>query len=198
MVGSSGNVTWRSMIQDLPLSDYVAREASTADLIVTRPEVGWFTPNSSHCLMTGDLVLKAGRPVLIASETAGEPDLDNVVVAWKDTREARRTVTDALPLLGQAGRVCVVEIARADKVADAQGRLAGLTEWLHHHGVASESLAITATGDDAAQLRAIAQDRRAGVIVAGAYGHDRLREWVFGGVTRDLLLHPHHCSFVSH
>ena len=198
MAGADGDVTWRSMIQDVPLSDYVAREARAADIVVTGAEPGWFTANSSHCLITSDLVIQVGRPLMIASEAADAPDLQSVVVAWKDTRESRRAIADALPLLALAARVCVVEISGKDEVAAARGRLADVVEWLQVHGVAAEGLAVASAGDDAAQLRAFAHDRQAGVVVAGAYGHVRLREWVFGGVTRDLLLRPDRCSLVSH
>ncbi len=197
MVGT-GDVTWRSMIQDVPLSDYVAREARAADFVVTGSEVGWFTANSSHCLITGDLLLQVGRPLLIASASADGPDLRSIVMAWKDNREARRAIADALPLLALADRVCVVEVAGEGEVAAARGRLADVVGWLGAHGIAAESDAVSSIGDDAAQLRSLARDRGAGVVVAGAYGHARLREWVLGGVTRDLLLRPDRCSFVSH
>jgi nucleotide-binding universal stress UspA family protein len=52
--------------------------------------------------------------------------------------------------------------------------------------------------NDAAQLDAIANDQAADVIIAGAYGHSRLREWALGGVTKELLLRAGRCSFVSH
>ncbi|MET3139883.1 nucleotide-binding universal stress UspA family protein [Undibacterium sp. GrIS 1.2] len=48
------------------------------------------------------------------------------------------------------------------------------------------------------QLLAIIQDYRANMIVVGAFGHSRFREWVFGGVTHDLLLRADCCTFVSH
>lgn len=53
-------------------------------------------------------------------------------------------------------------------------------------------------GEDGHQLHTVAQERNAGVIVAGAYGHSRVREWVLGGVTRDLLLRGGRCALVSH
>lgn len=55
-----------------------------------------------------------------------------------------------------------------------------------------------ATGDDAEQLRFVAEERNADVIVAGAYGHGRLREWILGGVTKNLLLRAERCSLMSH
>jgi nucleotide-binding universal stress UspA family protein len=53
-------------------------------------------------------------------------------------------------------------------------------------------------GDDVARLSAIADERNADLIVAGAYGHSRLREWALGGVTGDLLMRAKRCTFVSH
>ena len=198
MAGRCADVSWRSMIRDVPPSDYVAREARAADLVVTAPETRWFAAGSSHGLIVGDLVLKAGRPVLIAAETTDAPDLDDIVVAWKDTREARRAIADALPLLARADRVCVVEIATSGDIAAARRHLDDVAAWLGRHGITAKVLAVASTGDDAAHLRAIARERRAGTIVGGAYGHGRSREWAFGGVTRDLLLRPDRCSLVSH
>ncbi len=64
--------------------------------------------------------------------------------------------------------------------------------------MSAETLAAASAGDDAAQLNALAQERDAGVVVAGAYGHSRLHEWALGGVTRDLLLRTERCSLLSH
>jgi nucleotide-binding universal stress UspA family protein len=56
----------------------------------------------------------------------------------------------------------------------------------------------TLTGTAAEQLEAKAREVGADIVVAGAYGHTRLREWVFGGVTRDLITRASHCSLLSH
>ena len=120
------------------------------------------------------------------------------VVGWKDTRETRRAAFDALPLLKKAAHVAVVEIAAEEELAAAGTHLDDVVGWLKRHGVVVVSLAAPSTGDDATQLNAIAEEHGADVIVAGAYGHSRLREWVLGGVTRDLLLRADRCSLVSH
>ena len=83
-------------------------------------------------------------------------------------------------------------------LAEARADVADVVGWLKTHSVKAEPLAVAAKGDDAAQLSAIAQDHNADLVVAGAYGHSRLREWVLGGVTRDLLLHAGRCSLLSH
>ena len=92
----------------------------------------------------------------------------------------------------------VVEMAAEDELPAACARLKDVIGWLKRHGVVAESIASPSSIDDANVLYAIAHDRGADVIVAGAYGHSRLREWVLGGVTRDLLLSANRCSLVSH
>ena len=129
---------------------------------------------------------------------ADAPRLEHAMIGWKDTRETRRAVMDALPLLQKLARVSVVEVAEADGMAAARLHVADVAAWLGCHGVAAEAAAVRADGDDAAQLDGIAQERGADLVVAGAYGHSRLREWALGGVTRTLLRHTHRCSLLSH
>lgn len=196
--GQAIDLEWRSVTAREALADCLVREVRAADLLVTGPDVGWSAFDSSRRVVVSNVVLKAGRPVLIVPSRSDGLDVGVVVVAWKDTREARRAIADAIPLLKQADRVVVVEIASRHDVAAAHGRLDDVSAWLGRHGVAAESLAATSIGDDAAQLQAIVKEKQAGVMVAGAYGHNRMREWVLGGVTRELLMYPGCCAFVSH
>ena len=191
-------VEWRSVVAHEALADYLVREARAADLLVTGPDLGWTAFDSSRRVVVSNLVLNAGRPILIVPAASDGLDLGVVVVAWKETREARRAIADAIPLLTVADRVVVVEIVPADEIVAARQRLDDVALWLDRHGIASESFAAVAIGDDAAQLHAIVKDKGAGVLVAGAYGHSRLRERILGGVTRDLLAQPPCCAFVSH
>ena len=71
-------------------------------------------------------------------------------------------------------------------------------DWLARNGVESHCSSEVSTGAEARQLAAIARDLKADLIVAGAFGHSRLREWAFGGVTKDLLLHADRCVLASH
>ena len=188
---------WRSEVTFEALSDYLAREARNTDLIIT----GVTTDNTvipSRRADTGDLVMQAGRPVLIVPAGVDTLKLERVVVAWKDTRESRRSIFDALPLLQMAAHVLVVEIATADELAEARIHLDNVIHWLKRHGVVAEFIVAASTGDDTVQLNTIVHEHNADTIVAGAYGHSRVREWAFGGVTRDLLLHGNHCALVSH
>jgi nucleotide-binding universal stress UspA family protein len=192
-----GTLEWRSTVMFGSLSEYLAREARSADLVITGVAAGDFF-DASRRVNTSDLVMRVGRPVLIVPAAADKVTLERVVVGWKDTRETRRAALDALPLLKKAAHVAVVEIAAEGELAAARAQLEDVVGWLKRHGVVAESIASASTGDDTTRLYAIAQEEGADVIVAGAYGHSRLREWVLGGVTRDLLLRADRCSLLSH
>ena len=196
--GKAERLDWRAAVTFLPLADYICHQARAADLIVTRPDRGGVPFESSRRTSIGDLVMQAGRPVLIVPPSVAALDLKNVIVGWKDARESRRAVSDALPLLKLADHVTVVEVADRLDMEAAVARLGDVVAWLEGHGVAATAKPVEAHGDVTAQLENIAQDREAGLIVAGAYGHSRLREWVFGGVTQEVLMHPRRCTLTSH
>jgi nucleotide-binding universal stress UspA family protein len=189
---------WRSHIGVDSLHDYVARQARCADLIVTGPDSGDMPPGSATGVGAGDLVIEAGRPVLVIPEQPGGFTAQNVLVAWKDTREARRAVSDALPFLKAAARVTVAEVAGGEEMSTVRERLDDVVAWLGRQDVAAEGVAESAMVHHAERLNAIADGQGADLMVAGAYGHSRLREWVLGGVTRDLLSQPRRSTLVSH
>ena len=199
--GKVAALEWRSTVVTYgSIADYVAEQMRAADLLITGAHEGGALLDRSRYVNVADLVLRAGKPVLVAASSQDKVDLRTVVVGWKDTREARRAVQDAVPLLRLAERVIVVEIAAADDLADARTRTQDVADWLARHGIAASARAVPATAGEAVQLRNIASDLEldAGLLVGGAYGHTRLREWVLGGVTRDFLLQPVRCSLVSH
>jgi nucleotide-binding universal stress UspA family protein len=136
--------------------------------------------------------------VLVVPDSCDWLDLRSILVAWKDTPEARRAIVDALPILRQAKDVAVVEI-----IEDEPDRLAALSEikdivvWLSRHGVIASERVPAEKGNAAEQIERIASEVGAGLVVAGAYGHSRLSEWVFGGMTRRLLNPSDRCSLLS-
>jgi nucleotide-binding universal stress UspA family protein len=195
--GKVRTVEWRSTVTYAPLADYLAREARGADLVIAGlGSSGMF--DGSRRIYTSDLVMQVGRPVLIVPAAVDKLKLERVIVGWKDTRETRRAVFDALPLLKNVAHVTVVEISAEEALVAARARLEDVIGWLKRHGVEAKSLASPSSGGDATQLSAIAHEQNADVIVAGAYGHSRLREWMFGGVTHDLLLRADRCALLSH
>jgi nucleotide-binding universal stress UspA family protein len=189
---------WRSTVTFEALSDYLAQEARSADLFITGVDRDVSVFDRSRHVEMGDLVMQIGRPVLVVPATTDTVLLNRVIVGWKDTGETRRTISDTLPLLQAATHVTIVEVATEDDLPAARQHLPDVVAWLGRHGVVAESVALTATGNDAGSPDAAADDLHPDLIVAGAYGHSRLREWVLGGVTRDLLLRANRCSLVSH
>ena len=188
---------WRSAVDLAGIADFVAREARCADLVVTAG-TGEGRHDATRHLDLGALVMQAGRPVLVVPDATRHLQLERVLLCSRDTPEARRAASDALPLLRLAGHVTVIEIAERDELAAARLRVRDVAEWLRRHGVSADGEGVLSTGDDAARVTSLAEEQGAGLIVAGAYGHTRLREWAFGGVTRDVLLQGSCCALVSH
>lgn len=188
---------WRSAMTCASLSDHLAHEARAADLLITGAATG-DAFDASRSLSIGDLVMHAGRPLLIVPAGVTTIGHERVVIGWKDTREARRAVADALPLLRLAREVCVVEIAAEAELAEARARVGDVARWLHRHGIEATAEVATFADDDATALLAWAQSRCADLIVAGAYGHSRLREWALGGMTRELIKPTGCSSLLSH
>jgi len=188
---------WRAAEVFADVAEYVSRQARCADLIVTGVAHG-DRFDSSRALGTGSLIMQAGRPVLLVPGEARAPKLERVMLAWKDTREARRAASDALPLMRRAADVMVVEIADAGQMDDARRHLDDLVAWLKRHAIDARAIALPSVGDDAGALRNIADRENCDVVVAGAYGHSRMREWMLGGVTRDLLSSPTRCALITH
>ena len=188
---------WRSAVLPTALSDYIEGEARSCDLLVTGL-ISDATVDRSRRVTAGDLVMQLGRPVFVVPVGATGLALDRVLIAWIDTPETRRATLNALPLLKRAGRVRLVEIAAEDDQAAARKRLEDVAFWLGRHGIEADTDARVTRGDDVGHLDEISRDFRADVIVAGAYGHSRSREWALGGVTRDLLLRAERCSLISH
>jgi len=192
----SHRVEWRCA-QKFPIP-YVLQEARAADLLVIGREGRNLDPYLF--LDPGSLLLGAGRPVLLAPPGVSSIDIGKIVVAWKDTREARRAIRDALPVLQQAETVILTEFCRSpDDVAPAQRRLDDVAQYLASHRINSIIQKVQPSQDAVEDsLLAFVQRESAGLIVAGAYGHSRVGEWIFGGVTQALLTRSPICCLFSH
>jgi nucleotide-binding universal stress UspA family protein len=148
---------------------------------------------------SADLVMQAGRPLFVSPDKVSWVDLRSVLVAWKDTPEARRAVADSLPMLRKAKDVTVVEIVEGDDSGSAAlSRVRDVVAWLSRHGVAASELVPETSGDAIARLDEIAANVGAGVVVAGAYGHSRFRELILGGMTQHLIAQSTRCVLLSH
>ena len=166
-----------------------ARIAHAADLVVLAgPGDGGSGGGVSHDFAAA-LLLESGRPVLVVPPGARAPAPGGgVVVGWRQGAEAARAVHDALPLLRAASRVDVVAVDPPPGEDEARD-LAELATHLARHGVRAEARVRESHGRAVAEV--IVEHARAmpaSLVVAGGYGHSRLREWVMGGATRELLL----------
>jgi nucleotide-binding universal stress UspA family protein len=192
------HVEWRCA-NDFP-ARYVLQEARCADLIVSGgPSNALSDPFA--VASPKDLVMQAGRPLFIVPDNVDWLDLRSVLVAWKDTVEARRAIADSLPMLRKAKDVTVAEIVEAgDSRSAARSRVRDVVAWLSRHGVSASELVPDKNGDRDAtvQLDGIAADVGAGVVVAGAYGHSRFRELILGGMTQHLITQSKRCVLLSH
>jgi nucleotide-binding universal stress UspA family protein len=164
----------------------LALHARAADLIVAGAPAD--APSRSRGFVDpGVLILSAGRPVLLPSDNLAPVRLECVVVAWKDTREARRAIGDAMPFLTLAQHVLVTAVDDIDPKGAGES-VADVVRFLMKHGVKARSEIVEVGNSKTADaLVTLASETGADLVVAGGYGHSRLREWAFGGVTRSLL-----------
>lgn len=146
----------------------------------------------------GEIVMNIGRPELLVPTGMEEMKFDTMLIGWKDTRATRRAVSDAIPFMKLAKQVIVAQIAPENEMARAEQVCKDVVTWLKRHDIAARSLVTASTGADSNRLAALAQEVKADMLVAGAYGHARIREWALGGVTADLLLHPITATLISH
>ena len=142
-------------------------------------------------LRPGEVVLAAGRPVLMVPYAGAFAEIGRrVLVAWNGTREAARALFDAMFLIDGAETVTVLEVDPPGGLADGDPELRAshVVAALTRRGVAARAETLT-SGDTpiADVILSAASDAAADLIVMGAWGHSRLREYVMGGASRGIL-----------
>jgi nucleotide-binding universal stress UspA family protein len=154
-------------------------EARFYDLVVV--------PRSTDGLIDS-LVLNAGRPVVVAPQTAPENLAPAIAIAWKESAEATRAITAAMPLLKRAGKVLFIgadEGSGPDAVIESMARMVQALAW---YGIRAQAHSVNPGGRSVADaIVQCAIGNGADLLVMGAYGHSRFREFILGGVTRDVL-----------
>jgi nucleotide-binding universal stress UspA family protein len=166
--------------------DQFARMARRFDLTI----VGQGQPEMSTMeQIIGEAVLfDSGRPMIMVPYIQKVPfKIDNVMICWDGSRAAARAVADALPLLGRDSRVEIVMITNErGKQYDMEG--VDIGQHLARHGFKVEVQRLPGGDIDVADaLLSHAADSSTDFMVMGGYGHSRLREFVFGGVTRSIF-----------
>jgi len=165
-------------------------EARYADLIVLSQEgEGKSRPATRAAHLPEYLALHGARPVLVVPADYHDAAIPGIaVVGWNGGMQALRAISAALPLLQRASTVQLA-IINPDQHAHLHGEQPGadMALYLARHGVQVEVVRERTTSTEGTALMALARDSGAGLMVAGAFGHNRYREWVLGGVTRELL-----------
>ncbi len=184
---------WRPMMQ-FPI-EALTCEARSADLVIVGQHQA--PGDAYNSLNPGAAILGAGRPVLLVPEKVDSLRAENIVIGWKETREARRAILDAFPFLQEATRVTIVEVCGPGEETTAQHHLDDVARYLSRHRIGGgPRVILQQEGSGAAQLIQLAKDEKADLLVTGACGHSRLGEWIFGrmnsgpfGRKPDLLPH---------
>lgn len=162
-----------------------AREARAADTFVALRPNG--EPREPENLIE-EVLFGSGRHIFLVpdKEPVGHV-FDNVLVAWDGSREAARALAEAMPYLNKAGSISVVSVVSDPPVGDEVLGSDAVTHLLHHGIVATLHRVKEDKGGVGATLIAEARHLKADLVVMGGYGHSRLREWLFGGATYNLL-----------
>ena len=184
------SVAIESRIASADASAAIALSARYADLVVIGQSNPEQEADEGARVAPGEVLLGCARPVLLIPYIGAPAGFGKtVLIAWNGSRESCRAVADAMPLLKQAQRVIVM--AANPQISDAaHGDLPGadLAAYLARHDVKAEAHADPGAEVDIGQeLLSRAADLGVDLLVMGAYGHSRAREWVFGGVTRTIL-----------
>lgn len=146
--------------------------------------------SADHQGFVESLLFGSGRPVILIPEGGKySAALDTVAIAWDGSPTAYRAVFDAMPIITRATNALVLT-ASAEKQVD-KDLTSKMLAYLARHGVLAHVRAVVSSkagiGSD---LQDSARSAEAGMLIMGAYGHSRLREFVLGGATADALSAP--------
>lgn len=188
------HIVERGMTSQIP--EIVTNYARLYDLTILPMEAqSGFQHYVAECVIFG-----SGRPVLVipCTPTRGPLRLDAVGVAWDFSRPAARTVRDAIPLLQRSKSVRVVTITN-DKAIETRCSIAEVARYLAAHGIE-----VTLDEEDAAgrsigsALEAYCATYNFDLLVMGAYGHSRIRDFILGGATKRIMGNPPLPVFLAH
>ena len=147
------------------------------------------------------IIFGSGRPTLIMPAAIASADvfaLGHAVVAWDFSRPAARAVADALPLLVKAKRVSIMTVTNEKRI-DSRRSGEELARHLAFHGATVTLETVDASGTGIGEvIESYVRSVHADLLVMGAYGHSRLREFVLGGATRSILSKPPLPVLLSH
>ncbi len=173
---------------------HVAQRARTRDLCI----VPLASRHDGEQEVARDVIFSSGRPVLVLLDSQAVPlRADLIVVAWDGSACAARALAESLPLLARARDVRLVTVLN-DKVGVSTGAAADAARHLAAHGISATVDEIERGSHTIGQALDDHLARHdADLLVMGAYGHSRVREFILGGATEHVLRHPATAVFLS-
>jgi len=179
-------------------AENVVRYAHYADLLIA-PQPEFEARELVVSAVPEDALIKSGVPMMILPyKWQPQPVGERIVIAWNASREATRAVHDAMPILERAQKVTLFEFGPGTTDLRVEAKL--MIDHLKGHGVNAGAEISSGTGDLTVveELFACLDTQEADLIIAGAYGHSRLIEGLFGGASHDLVRQPSLPVLMSH
>ena len=148
--------------------------------------IGWEKDNPTSRATAESIVFGSGRPAMLLPEQAEPKSFDHVAVAWDGSRVAARALADAQPVLMRASRVSVLTAVDEKPMERDVGER--LVARLEKRGLEAAAVPLRAEGRPVAEvLQQSALERGCALLVMGAFGHSRVRDFVLGGATEGML-----------
>ena len=165
------------------LTDVAAAETRYFDIAL----LGWEAGNPTSRACAEAVVFGAGRPAVLLPELTAIGTIDHIAIAWDGSRVAARAVADAMPLLERTEKISVLTVVD-EKLLKEGGGAERLAVGLKKRGLVAEAISINAEDCPiGVSLQEKAIERGAKLLVMGGYGHSRMRDFVLGGATEDVL-----------
>jgi hypothetical protein len=173
---------WREVTGDSV--SHIVEFARTAELTVLARDAD---PANSFDQI-GDVLIRSGRPVILASREVPTTFISTIAIAWKSTPEAARALTAAMPVLLKARKVIILSADEGHSGATTIESAAQLGHCLRWNGIEAQQHLVPHAPDAPREILRAVAEAGADLLVMGAYGHSRARELILGGLTRRVLL----------
>ena len=192
-----GPVDW--LVEEGHPNDLLARCARYFDLLL----MGQFSDadNTKRQVRAEDIVLRSGKPLIVVpNDYQVHPFREYAVVAWDGSQPAARALTDAMQILETKTRLDVVTVGeKGDRGEHSLSSDPGIIRHLGRHGIDARLIALTASREGAGStIIGYCEENDPDVLVMGALGHARLRENLFGSLTRHILRHMNVPVMMAH
>lgn len=168
---------------DVPF-DVLKTEGAALDAMLGAAQLADLIVISRTCSFSGDLAIAADCPVLVLGNAPLAVPVETALIAWDGGVQSARALRAAVPLLAGCSAVHVLTVS-GEK--DSEFPATESLRYLARHGIKAELHEVAKAGSVEETIAGAAARLGAALLVMGAYSHTRLREFVFGGVTRYFL-----------